>query len=161
MVGSDTTLVQKTQVFLRFRVGSCAGSCWGRTPRTVVHDKASYMVAPRSQRLASAAALRAAKLRSWLGSEDDGCSGLAGRLRDVYPGETVTNHRRRGLGHQFPRSTPGETRGRFAGRIRKVHDYMNSAEFKARDGGGLASLPESLIERCRRVVELKGKRFRT
>ena len=24
---------------------------WSRTPRTIVHDKASYMVAPRSQRL--------------------------------------------------------------------------------------------------------------
>ena len=37
---------------------------WSRTPRTVVHGKASYFVAPRSQRLASsfANALRKAKL---------------------------------------------------------------------------------------------------
>ena len=35
---------------------------WSRTPRTVVHDKASYMVASRSQRLSApfASALRAA-----------------------------------------------------------------------------------------------------
>ena len=121
------------------------------------------MVAPRSQRLASAfgAALRAAKLRSWLGSEDDDCSWLAGRLGVVHPHETVISHIRRGLGHKFPRTTSGETRGRFAGRMRKVQDYMNSPEFTARDGGGLASLAESLIERCRRVVELKGGRLRT
>ena len=49
---------------------------WNRTPRTIVHDKASYMVAPRAQRLAApfAAALHAAKLKSWLGDEDDDCS---------------------------------------------------------------------------------------
>ena len=45
--------------------------------------------------------------------------------------------------------------------MRKVQDYMNSPEFTARDGGSLASLVESLIERRRRVVELKGERLRT
>ena len=136
---------------------------WRRTPRTVVHDKASYMVAPRSQRLAGpfVAALRTAKLKSWLGDEDADCSWLAGRLGDVYPHETVIGHIRRGLDHRYPRSTPGETRGRFAGRMLKVQEYMNSAEFAVRDGGGLTAVAECMRERFRRVVELKGERLRT
>ena len=136
---------------------------WRRTPRTIVHDKASYMVAPKGQRLASpfAAALHAAKLRSWLGDEDDDCSWLAGRLGDVYPRETVISHIRRALDHRFPRSTPGETRARFVNRMSKVQEYMNSEQFKARDGGGLLALAESLRERCRRLVLLEGERLRT
>ena len=136
---------------------------WNRTPRTVVHDKASYFVAPTSQRLASdfADALRGAKLKSWLGDADADCSWLAGRLGDAYPHETVISHIRRGLDHRFPRSTPGETRAKFARRIAKVQEYMNSSEFQARDGGGLASLAEALRERCRRLVFLKGERLRT
>ena len=136
---------------------------WGRTPRTVVHDKASYMVAPRSQRLATtfAEALRKAKLTSWLGDGDADCSWLAGRLGDVYPHETVISHIRRGLNHRFPRSTPGETRGRFAGRMAKVQEYLNSDDFATRDGGGLAKLAQSLRDRCHRMVLLKGGRLRT
>ena len=136
---------------------------WSRAPRTVVHDKASYFVAPRSQHLTStfADALRGAKLKSWLGDADADCSWLAGRLGDVYPHETVISHIRRGLDHRFPRSTPGETRSRFANRMAKVEAYMNSAEFQARDGGGLASLTESLRERCRRVAHLDGERLRS
>ena len=101
---------------------------WGRMPRTVVHDKASYFVAPRSQRLASefAGALRSARMSSWLGDEDDDCSWLAGRLGDVYPHETVISHIRRALDYRFPRSVPGETRARFATRMAKVQDFMNS-----------------------------------
>ena len=136
---------------------------WSRMPRTVVHDKASYFVAPRSQRLAStfADALRAAKLKSWLGDADEDCSWLAGRLGDVYPHETVISHIRRGLDHRFPRSSPGETRARFANRMAKVQAYVNSDEFKARDGRGLAALAESLRDRCRRVCELQGERLST
>ena len=124
---------------------------------------AAYFVAPRSQRLTSsfAAALRAGKLKSWLGDAGADCSWLAGRLGDVYPHETVISHLRRGLDHRFPRSTPGETRARFARRMGKVEDYMNSPEFKQRDGGGLASLAEALRERCRRVSLLQGERLRT
>ena len=136
---------------------------WKNTPRTIVHDKASYFVAPRSQRLAStfADALRAAKLTSWLGDADADCSWLAGRLGDVYPHETVISHVRRSLESRFPRSNPGETRARFANRMAKVQAYMNSDEFKARDGGGLASLAQSLKKRCRLVSELQGERLRT
>ena len=136
---------------------------WTRTPRTVVHDKASYFVAPRSQRLASsfADALRKAKLKSWLGDADADCSWLAGRLGDVYLHETVISHIRRALEHRVPRSAPGETRARFARRMAKVEAYINSPEFKARDGGGLAALAESLRARCQRVSLFRGERFRT
>ena len=136
---------------------------WSRTPRTVVHDKAFYFVAPRSQHLTSAFAdaLRGAKLKSWLGDADADCSWLAGRLGDVYAHETVISHISRGLDHRFPRSTPGETRARFANRMAKVQGYMNLAEFQARDGGGLASLVEFLRERCRRLAHLNGERLRS
>ena len=136
---------------------------WSRTPRTVVHDKASYMVAPRSQRLAGpfAGALRAAKLKSWLGDEDADCNWLAGRLGDMYPHETLISHIRHGLSHRFPRSTPGETRARFANRMGRVVDYVNSSEFAARDGGGLLSLAQALRSRCERMADLQGERLRT
>ena len=136
---------------------------WPRTPRTVVHDKASYTVAPRSQRLAApfASALRAAKLKSWVGDEDADCSWLAGRLGDVYPHETLISHIRHGLSHRFPRTTPGETRNRFAARMEKVVAYLNSSEFAARDGGGLEALSQSLRNRCERLRDLGGERLRT
>ena len=136
---------------------------WSRTPRTVVHDKASYFVAPRSQRLSApfANALRAAKLKSWLGDEDADCSWLAGRLGDVYPHETLISHIRYGLSHRFPRLIPGETRNRFAARMEKVVAYLNSSEFAARDGGGLEALAQSLRSRCERMVALGGERLRT
>ena len=136
---------------------------WSRAPRTVVHDKASYFVAPRSQRLASsfAHALHTAKLKSWLGDGEADCSWLAGRLGDVCPHETVISHMGSGLDHRYPRTMPGETHARFAARMAKVQAYMNSNEFRARDGGGLASLAQALRERCVRVSELKGERLRT
>ena len=91
----------------------------------------------------------------------DADSWLAGRLGDVYPHETVISHIRRSLESRFPRSNPGETRARFANRMAKVQAYMNSDEFKACDGGGLASLAQSLKQRCRLVSELQGERLRT
>ena len=117
----------------------------------------------RAQRLAASFdnALRSAKLKSWLGGSDTDCSWLAGRLGDIYPHETLISHIRRGISHRFPRSTPGETRNRFKNRMKRVEDYINSAEFNARDGGGLASLSSSLHEGCVRVSALKGKRLRS
>ena len=75
--------------------------------------------------------------------------------------ETVISHIRRGLEHRFPRSTPGETRARFATRMSKVQEYINSSDFRAKDGGGLDALAKSLRERCRRVSLLKGEHLRT
>ena len=73
----------------------------------------------------------------------------------------LISHIRRALDICFPFSTPGETRARFANRMAKVQEYMNSEQFKARDGGGLLALAESLRERCRRLVLLEGERLRT
>ena len=56
------------------------------------------------------------------------------------------------------RPTPGETCARFANRMAKVQDYLNSAESTARDGGGSASLAEPLRERCRRLAHPNGDR---
>ena len=93
--------------------------------------------------------------------EDADFAWLAGRLGDVYPHETVISHIRRALDHRFPRADPGETRKRFANRMAKVQAYLNSDEFAARDGGGLASLAESLRDRCRRLSDLDGERLRS
>ena len=86
---------------------------------------------------------------------------LAGRLGDMYPYETVIIHIRRGLENRFPRSIPGETRARFATCMLKVQQYLNSPEFKARGGGGLAALAESLRERCRRMSLIQDEHLRT
>lgn len=136
---------------------------WSRTPRTVVHDKASYFVAPRSQRLSGtfATALHSAKLKSWLGDADADCSWLAGRMGDMYIHETLISHVRSGLSHRFPCATFGETRRRFAGRMAKVEEYLNSKDFATRDGGGLHALAQGLRDRMKRVSELEGERLRT
>ena len=136
---------------------------WADTPRTVVHDKASYFVAPRSQRLAQpfAAALHAGKLKSWLGDTDADCSWLAGRLGDVYPHETAIRHIRSGLEERFPCGAPGETLAQFARRVAKVQTHINSDEFSAPSGGGLAALARCLRCRCQRMLELQGGRLRT
>ena len=135
---------------------------WSRTPRTVVHDKASYFVAPRAQRLSEpfATGLRAAKLKSWMGDEDADCSWLAGRLGDVYPHETLISHARRSLSRKYPRATPGETRNRFANRMEKVATYLNSKEFATRDGGGLIAMAQAMRGRFQRVQDLGGERLR-
>ena len=136
---------------------------WRCQPRTVAHDKASYFVAPRSQRLAMsfADALRDAELRSWLGGADADCSWLAGRLGDVYPHETAIAHIRRGLDQRYPRMTPGETVAQFKRLMSLVQDNMNSGEFAATGGGELASMALCLRRRCELVAQLEGGRLRT
>ena len=136
---------------------------WVDTPRTVVHDKASYFVAPRSQRLARqfADGLHDARLKSWLGDADGDCSWLAGRMGDVFPHETLISHIRRGLEQRFPCGRPGETPAQFASRMAKVQAHLNSDELAAPSGGGLASLTRSFRTRCRLLIEQGGGRLRT
>ena len=100
-------------------------------------------------------------MKSWLGDADADCSWLAGRSGDVYLHETVISHIRYGLDHRFPCKTHGETRVQFARRMAQVEAYLNSAEFKAPNGGGMASLAQALHTRCSRVIELEGGRLRT
>ena len=73
----------------------------------------------------------------------------------------MISHIRHGLDHHFPCSTHGETDARLAHRMANVQAYMNSSEFMARGGGGLASLARSLHVRCRQVIDLQGERLRT
>ena len=130
---------------------------WNRIPHTAVHDKASYFVAPISQRLVApfANALRTAKCKSWLGDADSDCSWLAGRLGGADPHYTLISHIRRCLDHKFPRPSPGEHIAQFANRMRNVQDHLNSAEFVApTGGGGLRSLSACLMERCTHLAEL-------
>ena len=126
-------------------------------------DKASYFVAPKTQRLAAQfeEALCSSGFASWLGDGDANCGWLAGRLGDVYLHETVIAHVRHSLDHRFPRRTAGETRAQFANRMAKVEALLNSDDFPSRAGGGLESLAQALHRRCARVVELQGGRLRT
>ena len=122
-----------------------------------------WSFARRRQRLAELfeAALRSSRFQSWLGDGDADCSWLAGRLGDVYLHETLISHIRYCLDHRYPRRTSGETRKQFARRMVKVVSFLNSDDFAARDGGGLAALALSLHRRCAQVVELEGGRLRT
>ena len=59
---------------------------------------------------------------------------------------------------------PGETRNRFAHRMKQVESYLNSKdskEFATRDGGGLHALAQGMRGRFERMKELQGERLRT
>ena len=73
----------------------------------------------------------------------------------------MIGHIRYGLDHRFPCRAAGETRSQFARRMAKVESHLNSDEFAARDGGGLAALAQSLHSRCAQVVQMDGGRLRT
>ena len=73
----------------------------------------------------------------------------------------MIRHIRGGLEEKFPRLSPGETPARFAYRMNKVNEFLNSEEFAAPSGGGLSSLARSLLSRCSRVLEEDGGRLRT
>ena len=134
---------------------------WCSLPRTVVHDKASYFVNNKTERLNTvfATALQAARLRSWVGGAGDSAKWMAGRFGDVYPHETLIAHIRRLLDHKFCRAAPGESVGHFRARMAKVEEYLNSADFAAREGGGLESLSKSLVARCQACIDKKGERL--
>ena len=123
----------------------------------------AYFVAPKSQRLIQqlAGGLQAARLKSWLGDTDDDCSWMAGRLGDVFPHETFIRHIRGGLEERFPCWHPGETPAQFARRMAKVQEFLNSDEFAAPSGGGLATLARSLRARCNRLLDQNGGRLQT
>lgn len=134
---------------------------WHSVPRTVVHDKASYMVAPHHDRLNTvfAAALEEGGFRSWIGSPADPGNWLAARFADVYPHETAISHIRRLLDTKFTCARLGETAGQLRVRMTKVEAFMNSDEFVADFGGGLLGLCKSLRQRCEEVVRRDGGRI--
>ena len=134
---------------------------WACVPRTIVHDKASYMVNARKERLNHifAEGLRKGHFKSWLGDETSSTQWLSPRWGDVYLHETVISHIRRLLDTKFPYGQPRETVAHFRGRMRKIQDFMNSEDFAAKGGQGLAGLARDLPERCAAVVARGGGRL--
>jgi len=82
-------------------------------------------------------------------------------MGDVFPNETLISHIRRGLEQRYPCGRPGETPAQFARRMAKVQAFLNSDEFAAPSGGGLASLARSFRTRCNQLLEQGGGRLRT
>ena len=132
---------------------------WANIPRTIVHDKASYMVTPSHDRLqvVFCAALQEAGFTSWIGDNNSSCEWLVARWGDVYLHETAISHVRRLLDTDFPCTHIHETAKQFEKRMAKVQDHMNSDYFNA-GGGGLHGLARSLHERCKEVLRRKGER---
>ena len=134
---------------------------WSDLPRTLVHDKASYMVPPMHNRLQSdfAQALRQSGFRSWIGTEAESAKWLVRKFRDVYPHETAIAHIRRFLDNDFCHAPLHETPAHFRQRMQQVENFMNSAAFAAEGGDGLLRLAKSRRERCEEVVRRGGKRL--
>ena len=137
---------------------------WNNVPRTLVHDKASYMVTNQHDLLNTgfAKAIADVGLHSWLGGPGDSTRWLVARWGDVYPHETAISHVRRLMRTRFRATRICETLGQFKARMLKVQDYMNSGEFgKDGDSGSLMRLCQSLRTRCEDVIDLKGERLPT
>lgn len=134
---------------------------WPNVPRTVVHDKASYMVTATHERLhhAFAGALTAAGFTSWVGGPSACTQWLVSKWSDVYVHETLISHIRRLLYTEYMCSTPSETVAHFMGRMRRVEAHLNSPEFSMAGGRGLDGLARDMLARCHEVVKRKGQRI--
>ena len=139
----------------------CIAHGWPNTPRTIVHDKASYMVTPSHDRLnvTFAGALAEAGFRSWLGGLADSTKWLVARWGDVYLHETAIAHIRRLLDGDHRSDALHESVGHFTARMRRVEAHMNSEAFAAPGGRGLNGLSKGLRARCQEVVRLRGGRI--
>ena len=72
----------------------------------------------------------------------------------------LNSHIHRLLDTDFACRRLHETRAPFAARAKKVEKYMNSAKFKAKEGGrGLMGLAQDLRARCQQVVDKEGERI--
>ena len=136
---------------------------WTSLPRTVVHDKASYMVTSLHNQLNGlfASALHQAGLKSWVGEANASAAWLAPRLGDVYPHETAIGHIRNLLDGKFQCTRVGETEAQFRARMAKVVQYMNGPELAAKDGRGLLGICKALRPRCEELKRSGGRRLRT
>ena len=132
---------------------------WADIPRTVVHDKPSYMATPAHDclQIDFADGLRAGGFRSWVGDRSDSAKWLVKKFGDVYLHETAIAHIRRLLDGDFAHNQLHETRAHFAGRMRQVQEYTNSPSFAACGGQGLMGLAKDLRTRCELVVSLQGE----
>lgn len=134
---------------------------WPNIPRTIVHDKASYMVSPSHQRLNAtfAQGLAGAGFKSWVGSVSDTTEWLSARWGDVYLHETVIAHIRRLLDEEYRTVSLNEPVSRFQNRMELVAAHLNSPAFRAPRGRGNEGLAKDLRRRCREVIKLKGERL--
>ena len=135
---------------------------WPNIPRTLVHDKASYMATHSHHRLNAifAGALAEAGFTSWIGDNHGTTEWLVKKWGGVYLHETVISHVRRLLDNEFPCARLNETPAQFQLRVRKVEAFMNSPDFAAKSSGrGLAGLAKDLKMRCMEVLDRKGERI--
>ena len=134
---------------------------WHTIPRTVVHDKASYMVSPLHDRLVTgfAKALEDGGFRSWVGSSNDSACWLVRKLGDLYLHETVIAHIRRLLDGDFCHNKLFETTAHFKLRMQLIEDHLNSDDFTASGGRGLLGLAKDLRPRCQEIIARKGARL--
>jgi len=135
---------------------------WTNVPRTVVHDKASYMVTTLHDKLnrTFSEALQAAGFRSWIGDETASAAWLPPKLGDLYLHETVIAHIRKLLATKFTTTRLHENRDQFKKRLEQVVEWMNGPEFaKENGGGGLEGLAKGLRARCEELVKRKGERL--
>ena len=134
---------------------------WPNIPRTIVHDKASYMVSPSHQRLnvTFANSLVDAGFASWLGSVSDTTEWLVAKWGDMYLHETVISHIRRLLEAEYRTQSLNEPVARFTARMKQVEAHLNSPDFRAAGGRGLDGLARDLLWRCDEVVRLEGERL--
>ena len=131
-------------------------------PRTVVHDKASYMVTNPHQRMncTFAEGLRAGGFRSWVGGDGaEVTKWLVKKWSDVYIHETLIAHIRRLLDNDFACRRIHGTRCQLVQRMQQVEAHLNSPGFAAVGGGGLLALAKSFPERCEEVIKRNGERI--
>jgi hypothetical protein len=134
---------------------------WSTIPRVLVHDKASYMVSVKANRLnvTFANALQKGGMRSWVGDIRESAEWMVGKFGDVFVHETLISHIRRCLEREYPCQHLYETVAQFQKRVLKIENHLNSSQFAAPDGKGLDGLARRLRARCSEVVRLKGERI--
>ncbi len=134
---------------------------WPNLPRTVLHDKASYMVSSAHERVqvTFAKSLQQAGFVSWVGPSSATAEWLVPKWGDVYLHETVISHIRRLLGTDVAYAGLEESVGHFKRRMKAVEEHMNSPVFSSQGGRGLDGLARNLRARCAEVVRRKGARL--
>lgn len=134
---------------------------WNDLPRTLVHDKASYFVDNKNQRLQFHFhnSLKAVGMRSWIGNIDTPTTWLAKKFGDFYLHETINSHIRRLESQDFVCRHLCETPGQFKIRMQKIENFMNSPSFKAEGGKGLLGLAKEMRWRAEYLVQHGGERI--
>jgi hypothetical protein len=134
---------------------------WTNIPRTLVHDKASYMVSAAHDKLnrTFSTALEEAGFHSWIGGESDSADWLPPKCGDLYLHETAIAHIRRLLGTKFATARLSEDRDQFRERLDKVTAHMNGPDFAKANGAGLVGLAKEIRQRCENLITIKGERL--